>query len=83
MAHPVYVSTNFIFITIITFIFDILPSLLLILLLTVLQKLGDCIGKGAVGKVFKGFNSHTGDMCAIKQIKTTQLSPKQLAKATV
>ena len=47
------------------------------------QRLGDCIGKGAAGKVYKGFNVQTGDMCAIKQIKTTFLSPKQLAKATV
>eukprot|EP00026_Physarum_polycephalum_P000629 Phypoly_transcript_00630.p1 GENE.Phypoly_transcript_00630~~Phypoly_transcript_00630.p1 ORF type:complete len:1367 (+),score=377.41 Phypoly_transcript_00630:213-4313(+) len=44
-------------------------------------RLGDCLGKGAAGKVYKGFNVVTGDMCAIKQIKTTYLTQKQLAKA--
>lgn len=71
MAHPVYVC-------ILT-----TPLCSLLCPYSFYQRLGDCIGKGSAGKVYKGFNVVTGDMCAIKQIKTTFLTPKQLAKATV
>jgi serine/threonine protein kinase len=33
-----------------------------------IQHLGECIGKGAFGKVYQGFNTETGQTVAIKQL---------------
>lgn len=41
-------------------------------------RLGDCIGKGAFGSVFKAFNWGTGEAVAVKQIKTFDLPKSEL-----
>lgn len=33
------------------------------------QRLGECLGKGAFGSVYKAFNWGTGEAVAVKQIK--------------
>lgn len=43
-----------------------------------LQRLGDCIGKGAFGSVYKGFNWGTGEAVAVKQIKIANLPKSEL-----
>lgn len=42
------------------------------------QQLGDCLGKGAFGSVYKAFNWNTGETVAIKQIKLTDLPKSEL-----
>lgn len=38
-----------------------------------IQQLGDCLGKGAFGSVYRALNWGTGETVAIKQIKLTDL----------
>lgn len=47
-------------------------------LTTTTQKLGECIGKGAFGSVFKAFNWGTGEAVAVKQIKIADLPKSEL-----
>ncbi|KAL6047137.1 Four and a half LIM domains protein 1-like [Balamuthia mandrillaris] len=42
------------------------------------KQLGDCIGRGAFGRVYKGLNFRTGEVVAVKQINKDMLTPKQL-----
>jgi serine/threonine protein kinase len=42
------------------------------------QRLGDCIGKGAFGSVYKAFNWGTGEAVAIKQIKLDDVPKSEL-----
>lgn len=44
----------------------------------IIQRLGDCIGKGAFGSVYKAFNWGTGEAVAVKQIKTADLPKSEL-----
>lgn len=41
-------------------------------------RLGDCIGKGAFGSVYKAFNWGTGEAVAVKQIKLVDLPKSEL-----
>lgn len=43
-----------------------------------IQRLGECIGKGAFGAVYKAFNWGTGEAVAVKQIKTADLPKSEL-----
>lgn len=43
-----------------------------------LQRLGECLGKGAFGSVYKAFNWGTGEAVAVKQIKTADLPKSEL-----
>jgi serine/threonine protein kinase len=47
-------------------------------LLTRGQTLGECLGKGAFGSVYKAFNWGTGAAVAVKQIKTGNLPKSEL-----
>ena len=42
------------------------------------QHLGDCIGKGAFGKVYKGLNTETGQTVAIKQLSLMNVTEDKL-----
>ena len=42
------------------------------------QRLGECLGKGAFGSVYKAFNWGTGEAVAIKQIKIADLPKSEL-----
>lgn len=42
------------------------------------QRLGDCIGKGAFGSVYKAFNWGTGEAVAVKQIKIADVPKSEL-----
>jgi hypothetical protein len=42
------------------------------------QRLGECLGKGAFGSVYKAFNWGTGEAVAIKQIKIADLPRSEL-----
>lgn len=46
--------------------------------LTMSQRLGECIGKGAFGSVYKAFNWSTGEAVAVKQIKLVDLPKSEL-----
>ena len=41
------------------------------------QQLGECIGKGAFGKVYKALNIENGQIVAIKQISISNISEDQ------
>lgn len=41
-------------------------------------QLGDCIGKGAFGSVFRGLNMETGEVVAIKQVKLTDIPKSEV-----
>lgn len=43
-----------------------------------LQQLGDCLGKGAFGSVFRALNWGTGETVAIKQVKLTNLPNSEM-----
>lgn len=43
-----------------------------------LQQLGDCLGKGAFGSVYRALNWNTGETVAIKQIKLADLPKSEL-----
>lgn len=42
------------------------------------QRLGECIGKGAFGAVYKAFNWGTGEAVAVKQIRLGDLPKSEL-----
>ncbi|KAI9163002.1 Cytokinesis protein sepH [Paramyrothecium foliicola] len=42
------------------------------------QRLGECLGKGAFGSVYKAFNWGTGEAVAVKQIKLADLPKSEL-----
>lgn len=43
------------------------------------QQIGDCIGKGAFGKVYKALNTNTAQIVAIKQISVNNISEDQIS----
>jgi len=48
-----------------------------------LQQLGDCLGKGAFGSVFRALNMGTGETVAVKQVKLADLPKSELRVITV
>ncbi len=42
------------------------------------QQLGELLGRGAFGRVYKGLNFQTGEVVAVKQTRKTDLEPSQL-----
>ncbi|KAK4223879.1 putative ste ste11 cdc15 protein kinase [Podospora fimiseda] len=46
-------------------------------------RLGDCIGKGAFGSVYKAFNWGTGEAVAVKQIKIADVPKSELRMVEV
>jgi serine/threonine protein kinase len=42
------------------------------------QRLGECLGKGAFGSVYKAFNWGNGEAVAVKQIKLADLPKSEL-----
>lgn len=61
-----------------------LPKInLYIWVLTPYQQLGDCLGKGAFGSVFRALNMGTGETVAVKQIKLADLHKSELRVITV
>jgi serine/threonine protein kinase len=42
------------------------------------QRLGECLGKGAFGSVYKAFNWGTGEAVAVKQIRLADLPKSEL-----
>jgi hypothetical protein len=47
------------------------------------QLLGDEIGKGAYGRVYKGLDLENGDFVAIKQVSLENIPPEDLASIMV
>ena len=47
-------------------------------MLTLLQQLGDCLGKGAFGSVYRALNWDSGETVAIKQIRLENLPKTEL-----
>ena len=43
-----------------------------------MQQLGDCLGKGAFGSVYRALNWGTGETVAIKKIRLTDLPKSEL-----
>ncbi len=43
-----------------------------------MKRLGECLGKGAFGSVYKAFNWGTGEAVAVKQIKLADLPKSEL-----
>lgn len=43
------------------------------------QQIGECIGKGASGKVYKGLNTENAKIVAIKQVSISNISEEQLS----
>jgi serine/threonine protein kinase len=46
-------------------------------------QLGDCIGKGAFGAVYRGLNSETGEVVAIKQVKMANIPKSEITMIMV
>lgn len=44
----------------------------------IIQQLGDCIGKGAFGSVYRALNLENGEVVAIKQLKLNKISKSEL-----
>lgn len=51
--------------------------------LTCAKQLGDCLGKGAFGSVFRALNMGTGETVAVKQVKLADLPKSELRVITV
>ena len=47
-------------------------------MLSTKQQLGDCLGKGAFGSVYRALNWGTGETVAVKQIKLGDLPKSEL-----
>lgn len=43
-----------------------------------MQRLGDCLGKGAFGSVYRALNIKSGETVAIKQVKLENLPESEL-----
>lgn len=43
-----------------------------------MKRLGECLGKGAFGSVYKAFNWGNGEAVAVKQIKLADLPKSEL-----